>query len=165
MRRIHAFAALAGIFLAACAVQPAPQPAAAAPTPSPSPTATPAPIPQRTDDARAAQTLVMAWQARGLQAEAGYEPSPERIEWRFVRCALPSDARAADRVASEAAAFAARSGQAARIEIVAKTHREDQRLSRAVKNGALASKGRNKVKLDHVIDANRPRQILVDVWR
>jgi len=168
MRRIHVLATSVAILLTACAAQPVPHTAAPSqalvPSPPP-PSATPAPMPQRTEDARAAQTLVMAWQARGLQAEAAYDPSPARIEWRVIRCILPSDARAADRVASEAAAFAARVGHAARIEIVAKNHREDLRLSRAVKNGALASGGRNKVKLDHVITADRPRQILVDVWR
>ena len=165
MRKMNLLAACLAVALAACTATPPATPnLQARPTALPTVTPTSAPIQmaQRTADARQAQALVMAWQAKGQAAEAAYDPSPERIEWRLVRSALPANTKLADQMAYDAAAFAARASAPARIEIVVKNHREDERLSRAIKAGALASGGKNKVKLDHVIAPARARQILIE---
>jgi hypothetical protein len=99
----------------------------------------------------------------GLEASAGFSPSAEQIEWRLLSCVLPANAKNADKVLSEAASFAARAGLPARIELTVKTSSEDERFSKVIKTAALASGGRNRLKLDHVIASDKPRRIVVEV--
>lgn len=163
MRKNHGLVLSLSVMLVACTATPPP----VAQAPLPPVILTPSPVPQvvqRTVDARQAQALVMSWQAMGLQAAASYDATAERIEWRSIRCTLPLDARQADKIAADAAAFAARASLPARIEIAARSNREDERLSRAVKAGALASGGRNRVKLDHLIAPDLAPAIKIEVW-
>lgn len=143
-----------------CPVEPR---AVSASTPASVTVSAPAPsIPLRSEDARRVQVLAQTWRTMGLDAQARYDARPERIEWRSLRCSLPADASRSAQIVQDAAAFAARATIPAKVTLLSRSHREDERLSRAIKAGVLASGGKNRVKLDHEIGS--ASQIRLEVW-
>lgn len=128
------------------------------------PPAAPAVIAPRPDvDAAAAERLVGAWKALGLKAEAEYvqlaDKPADRIEWKSLNVVLPGEPAQADPVMTAVGQFAARGAKPVIIHLYARNRKQDGVLSQALKKGAVASGGRNSVKLEHHIHPDFPARV------
>lgn len=116
----------------------------------------PAAEPQRTPDAEAADRLVALWRTQGLKVEARYNQvaakPADRIEWKALSVVLSSDVDQMDAVMASVGQFAARASQPVVIHLYARNRKQDGVLSQALKKGAVASGGRNSVRLEHHIN-------------
>lgn len=139
-------------------------PACSGPVLQRSPPAAPAVIAPRPDvDAAAAERLVGAWKALGLKAEAEYvqlaDKPADRIEWKSLNVVLPGEPAQADSVMTAVGQFAARGAKPVIIHLYARNRKQDGVLSQALKKGAVASGGRNSVKLEHHIHPDFPARV------
>jgi len=105
-----------------------------------------------TAESRSVQAMIQKWRDSGLSATALYQSTQTTIQWTVLRTILPANSKQAEEIVSEIASFAKKSSKPVQLQLITTNHKDDTRLSKAIKDAAQKSGGKNNIKFDHLIE-------------
>lgn len=105
-----------------------------------------------TAESRSVQAMIQKWRDAGLSATALYQSTQNTIQWTVLRTILPANLKQAEEIVSEIAYFAKQSSKPVQLQLITSNHKDDIRLSKAIKDAAQKSGGKNIIKFDHLIE-------------